>query len=89
MNGREEPTSPRPESTCLPAGPTTSAPRASTPAQRFRDFIVREDPRWINGTRVETCACGGLIVQYLGETIPEVVRAHNETRLHRAWSERG
>lgn len=40
------------------------------------------------GSRVirgEPCACGGWIVQHLGQSIPEVVTDHNRTVQHRAW----
>lgn len=31
------------------------------------------------------CACGGTIVRLSGQPVDEVVDAHNETALHRAW----
>lgn len=82
MNGQERPTTP---SWCdvSTSGPRTSAAPASHVG--YRGFVIHEDRRWHDGCRVEPCACGGDILQYLGESVSEVVELHNASEAHQSW----
>lgn len=81
MNGQERPTA-----SCIRVDVSPGEPRASA-APASRHWVYREDPRWVDGHRIESCACGGELLQYLGESIPDVVVLHNLTGEHQAWSD--
>jgi hypothetical protein len=65
----------------------SALPAAIVQAPRFDSYpelhVVREAEMAV--LRVETCVCGGRIVQLEGDEIPRVVERHNATVQHMAW----
>ena len=82
MNGQERPTA-----QCIRVDVSSEEPRASA-APASRHWHYREDPRWIDGVRIEPCLCGGRIVAFLGHDLTEIVAVHNATDQHQAWRAR-
>ena len=60
-------------------GVTFAPPLDSYPPLPYRG----EDFRAV--VRLESCACGGVLAQRAGESVPAVVEAHNAGHAHRSW----
>jgi hypothetical protein len=81
--GRPRPTARQGGRFDLSATPTRASAVADNPEERL--FRAYDAPRV---RRVESCVCGGRLVQFQDDSPGEVVAIHQSTAVHRGWRER-
>lgn len=59
--------------------------RIAPPFEAYPRLAGLREPDLIPTVRVEFCACGEYVRQLMGDTIPDTVRRHNASLIHRAW----
>lgn len=65
-----------------------SALVAVVPAPAWETYRPLGSRVGVDIERTEPCACGGRIVQLVGQSAPAVVADHNATTRHGRWRER-